>query len=59
MAEPHCRPERQWRFHSSTRHTCNVRSKYRLHLMGQSICSSVLKLLSQVESWKSIFSSFP
>ena len=38
---------------------CSVRSKYRLHLMGQSICSLVLKLLSQVESWKSIFNSIP
>lgn len=59
MAEPYYRLGRQWRFHSSTRHICNVQSKYRLHLMGQSICSLVLKLLSQVESWKSIFSSFP
>ena len=41
------------------RHTCSVRSKYRLHLMERSICSLVLKLLSQVESWKSIFNSIP
>ena len=29
MAEPYYRLERQWRFHSSTRHICNVQSKYR------------------------------
>ena len=59
MAEPYYRLGRQWRFHSFTRHICSGQSKYRLHLMGQSICSSVLKLLSQVESWKSIFNSIP